>query len=141
MKSFITKSFFVIGILLSQSILAHNKEQSFEIFANQQQTISVQRYQLIHLYTPSNPSTGYTWTMLVTEPYLGCFKVLKDGVLKDSMDSSNSHTVPMPGAPKMQEWVIQSKCIGDYTLDFQYIRPWEKNIAPVQTMKVHLIVK
>lgn len=80
----------------------------------------------------SNPSTGYSWFLMDIEnnPY----------IILVNEHFHTSKTI-LSGAPGVQEFVLKGKSIGGTFLKFEYKRPWEKNIAPIQVQVQHVIIK
>lgn len=76
---------------------------------------------------PTNPSTGYEWV----------YTMDKDDVLVYVKDEYRANTVlGMPdrmGEGGMQTYVFQAEGEGTVTIDFSYVRPWDKSARPAAT--------
>jgi inhibitor of cysteine peptidase len=73
----------------------------------------------------SNPSTGYKWEL--AEP-------LNEGVIHLVGSEYRNSTNPMVvGAPGEEVWTFRAVALGRAMINLQYVRPWEKNVAPVKT--------
>lgn len=76
---------------------------------------------------PANPSTGYEWV----------YTMDRDDVLVFSKDEYRANTVlGMPertGEGGMQTYVFQAEGEGTVTINFSYVRPWEKSDKPAAT--------
>ena len=79
----------------------------------------------------SNPTTGYSWRL--AKP-ASLFDVAKDEYL------------PAPKAPNVvgsggkQVITLRAKQQGEETLNFEYVRAWEKDTAPVKTQQCRVKV-
>jgi len=85
---------------------------------------------------PSNPSTGYRWVLTLPPKFANCFKVLNNGSF--IKDRSGTQGIIQIGAPGLQEWEIQANCAGVYVLQWNNIRPWEKEQLPIKTYQIRL---
>ena len=73
---------------------------------------------------PSNPTTGYDWNVLVSNP-----DVVGDVSSKYSKDASGRI-----GAGGATTWTLRTGKIGETTLAFSYLRPWEKDTVPTRVV-------
>lgn len=85
---------------------------------------------------PSNPSTGFRWVLNLPPKAVNCLVLLRDGVFVK--DPSNNLPILQIGAPGIQEWEIQANCPGVYVLQWNNIRPWEKEQLPITTYQIRL---
>lgn len=74
----------------------------------------------------SNPSTGYSWRL--AKP-ASLFDVAKDDY-KPAPKQPN-----VVGSGGTQVITLRAKQQGEETLSFEYVRPWEKDTAPVKTQQ------
>jgi predicted secreted protein len=88
---------------------------------------------------PSNPSTGYRWTLSLPPKAVNCLSILKDGEFLRDPNSANQ-AIPLVGAPGLQEWVIKPSCSGVFVLQWNSLRPWEKDQLPITTHQIRLEV-
>ncbi len=72
----------------------------------------------------SNPTTGYSWRL--AKP-ASLFDVAKDDY-KPAAKQPN-----VVGSGGTQVITLRAKQQGEETLKFEYVRPWEKDVAPVKT--------
>jgi inhibitor of cysteine peptidase len=80
----------------------------------------------------SNPSTGYSWEMSGTPDKGVAVFVQKEYAQSDS---------GLVGAPGAEHWSFRAVGSGRTTIDFRYIRPWEKSGKPVDSASYEVIVK
>lgn len=74
----------------------------------------------------SNPSTGYSWRLAKSA---SLFDVAKD-------DYKPAPKAPgVVGSGGTQVITLRAKQQGEETLSFEYVRPWEKDTAPVKTQQ------
>ena len=79
----------------------------------------------------SNPTTGYSW------------RLAKPLVLFDLVRSeyeSSARAQPAAGSGGIQFFTLNAKQLGEETLRFEYVRPWEKDVAPVKTQACKVTV-
>lgn len=83
----------------------------------------------------SNPTTGYSWALLkpVDE------KILKFKGLKEEDDQEIEQ--PLIGQPTYEIFVLEALAPGKTTVELQYRRPWEKDVPPIKTYKIHIIIE
>jgi inhibitor of cysteine peptidase len=71
----------------------------------------------------ANPTTGYSW-QLSAPP----------GDQVSLIDQDYTPTgQQQPGSGGVQQFTFEAKTAGKTTLAFDYVRPWEKDVAPAQT--------
>ena len=83
------------------------------------------------LKLPSNPSTGYRWS-------------LAEGgapVLANLGQPRYQASGTLPGAGGVETWTLRAAQIGSQTLKFEYRRPWEKTVPPAKTLFFPITVK
>ncbi len=86
--------------------------------------VTLRRGQELVLRMPSNPSTGYRWSIALGGP----------GVL--SMVATPAYVRgpgAAPGAGGVEVWRFAAFLCGTETLVLKYARPWEKDTAPART--------
>ena len=88
---------------------------------------------------PSNPSTGYRWTLSLPAKAANCLSILKDGEFLRDPKSANQ-AIPLVGAPGLQEWIIKPSCPGVFVLQWNNLRPWEKDQLPITTHQIRIEV-
>ncbi|MFI9509815.1 protease inhibitor I42 family protein [Nocardia sp. NPDC052566] len=83
---------------------------------------------------PSNPSTGYSWTVLDLDPT----------VLKQEGDPEfrADPKVPVaPGSGGFSTWTFVGNAAGITRLNLDYARPWEQGMEPAQKFSLTIKVE
>lgn len=83
-----------------------------------------------------NPTTGYTWMMIVSPEPLD--ERLVDGLILDS-ESVTTQTEGLPGSPSVFNWVLSGAIPGAYNVNFDYDRTFDEN-PPIDTVKYTVLV-
>jgi inhibitor of cysteine peptidase len=81
----------------------------------------------------ANWTTGYRWQ--VARPLDG--RIVK-------FVSNRYFTITQPGlvgAPGREVWTFRAVGRGATSIAFQYVRPWEKDVAPVRTLTCGVVVR
>jgi len=81
---------------------------------------------------PGNPSTGYSWEVLGVDGYILAQEGEPEFIGEDSM---------LVGLGGQVRFIFIAKKAGSTTLELVYHRPWETNVAPLQTFTIHVTVK
>jgi inhibitor of cysteine peptidase len=95
-------------------------------------TIEVAVGQKILVQLPSNPTTGYQWSVLGKPAPL---------VFVKSDYAANPQAAARMGAGGMQTLRFTAKSEGKVELKLGYARPWEKDMAPAKTFVVTVVVR
>jgi len=85
------------------------------------------RGDLLVFRLPSNPSTGYSWSVAASKPGL----LLQQGEAACEIPKSAKGRV---GAGGPEVWRFRAVRAGTLTLTFSYARVWEKGVPPVRTL-------
>jgi len=94
-------------------------------------TIGLKAGQILAVRLDSNPSTGYSWQVSQVDA----------AVLKQQGEPQFIHPADAPpGAGGAQVFVFTAAAGGSTTLTLVYKRPFEPDVAPVQTFTVHVTV-
>jgi len=80
----------------------------------------------------ANHTTGYSWRLA---------KPLDPATLRQISDEYNAATSDAVGAPGEEVWTFESVAAGNVELDFEYVRPFEKDAKPVKTAKYSVVVE
>jgi inhibitor of cysteine peptidase len=80
----------------------------------------------------ANHTTGYSWRLA---------KPLDPAMLQQISDDYHAATSDAVGAPGEEVWTFESVAAGDVELDFEYVRPFEKDAKPVKTAKYSVVIK
>jgi len=85
------------------------------------------RGDLLVFRLPSNPSTGYSWSVAASKPGL----LLQQGEATCEIPKFAKGRV---GAGGTEVWRFRAVRAGTLTLTFSYARVWEKGVPPVRTL-------
>lgn len=99
--------------------------------SNAGRTIQIQSTDKLEVVLEANPSTGYVWSVASVEEH-----VLKQISMSEFAPSSKSI-----GSPGLITLIFEAVGKGQTLLKLAYRRPWEKNIAPLKTFEVTVVVK
>jgi inhibitor of cysteine peptidase len=105
---------------------------SGDVFSDPSQTIAATKGSEFLIALPSNPTTGYSWTVRVA------------GAAVESEGSAYQRRPVAPGvagAGGQQIFALEAEARGSATLTFSYARPWEKGKAAAKTAVFHVTVK
>ena len=80
----------------------------------------------------ANHTTGYSWRLA---------KPLNVDLLKQVSDVYNQVSSPRMGAGGKEVWTFEALSKGATDIEFEYARPFEKDAAPVNTAKFHIIIE
>ncbi|UYZ84591.1 protease inhibitor I42 family protein [Entomomonas sp. E2T0] len=100
-------------------------------FACQSIKLAVNQELVVNL--PSNPTTGYRWS-LVNQPHF--LKVVED----DNYQQDKTDGEPRVGVGGQSLWIFRAEAIGSDQLDLIYHRPWEKEQAPAKQLSCKITV-
>lgn len=114
----------ILGLLLSSSATAAQldltqKENGKDLWMD--------RGDILVFRLPSNPSTGYSWSVAASKPGL----LLQQGEATCELPKSAKGRV---GAGGTEVWRFRAERAGSLTLTFSYARVWEKGVPPVRTL-------
>jgi len=118
----------VAGLFVGHPARAAEKSDSaIEATVGKEFTISLE----------SNRSTGFGWQLP---------KPLDETIVKFvSNDYQNAPEAPgkerVVGVPGKEVWTFKALKSGKITIEFKYVRPWEKDKAPAKTQSVTVEVK
>ena len=80
----------------------------------------------------ANHTTGYSWRLA---------KPLDPAMLRQISDDYHAATSGAVGAPGEEVWTFESVAAGNVELDFEYVRPFEKDAKPAKTAKYSIVIK
>jgi inhibitor of cysteine peptidase len=96
-----------------------------------QQQIAMKTGDELEVILPGNPTTGYIWQKVA-----GAEKILvQQGDYKYTPDTK------LIGSGGKFVFTFKAIAAGEIKLRFQYLRPFEKNVPPVNTFEVKVIVR
>ena len=102
--------------------------------ANNGSSIELRVGQTLVLTLESNPTTGYEWS------YNGQSdsNITQQG---EAVFAANHAEKGWVGGGGVERWTFLAIKPGSETLNFEYKRPWEKDIEPVRTVFFHVKIK
>lgn len=89
--------------------------------------------QMLVVTLPANPSTGYSWEIAAIDPAI----VQQAGEATFAPVATDQARVGAGGTETFQFTTVGS---GTTTLTLIYHRPWEKDVAPLHTYTLQLVV-
>lgn len=131
-KSYITAALLVIVLSVAGcSLLEGGTLAVIKLTASDNgRTIELQVGQVLTFTLDANPSTGYTWEMTKLDQ-----KILQQiGEAEFTPDST------LPGAGGQQVFRFKAVSAGQTSLNLIYHRPWEKDVAPLKTFSLQVVV-
>jgi len=78
----------------------------------------------------STPGTGYSWAVTKDDPK---YLAIVNSTVKPSAKSA-------PGRPSLQLFEIRTLSVGQGTLRFSYLRPWERDVQPIRNCEITVLV-
>lgn len=99
--------------------------------ADNGRTLSLQSGEGLSVSLKITTGTGYTWRITHLDR-----KVLRP----DGAPTTVHNAHPMPGASALQVFRFMGAGAGTTHLEFEYARPWEKDVAPVRTFRLDVTV-
>lgn len=125
------KTIFFLLFFFSVSVVSYSQVTTFTESDTQ---VSVTAGDWFDVKLESNKTTGYAWTLMITDSN-------PDGVL---VEMGNEYINPEPGklgAPGNELWHFKTMQAGFCNLVFQYTRPWETNGTPSKTITIAVDIK
>ncbi len=95
------------------------------------QTVTVKAGESFTIKLSGNPTTGYGWQMADVDTSI----VQQDGKTAYKMD------LPIAGSGGMYTYHFKTVSAGTTTLNFKYLRSWEKDKAPYKTFTITIEVQ
>lgn len=100
--------------------------------------VQAQVGQVLSIRLTGNASTGYSWEWDEAAA-AGVLVRERDPVQADSNEPAASP--PVVGSPSTQTWRFRAAKPGNAELRLDYRRPWEQGIAPVQSVRLQIVVR
>jgi inhibitor of cysteine peptidase len=100
-----------------------DNDDSVVVYRQPGDTVSVSGGKRFMIELEANPTTGYTWQVSAAPG---------DQVRLVDQDYTPTGT-QQPGSGGVQQFTFEARSAGSTTLAFDYVRPWEKDVAPAQT--------
>ncbi len=85
----------------------------------------------------ANPTTGFQWQLL--KPLDG--QLLEAAGNRYQTTPQPAGKPPMVGVGGMEVWTFKALRAGETSIEFKYVRPWEKDTAPGQTAVFRVVIK
>jgi inhibitor of cysteine peptidase len=131
-KKFIKIALFVLFVAL---LAACGKKEMSVGRAENGGTVELKTGETLMISLDSNPSTGYSWEIQETDETL--LKLKGDPEFVQPPDNGT----PIVGAGGTQVFRFEALKAGTTTLTLVYHRPWEKDVAPIDTYSLTVAVK
>jgi inhibitor of cysteine peptidase len=94
--------------------------------------LTLSRGDTLEVSLPATSGTGYTWQAVpIADPIARQVRDMKFRAADNQM----------PGASGHQVFRFSVEASGTGSLEFRYVRPWEKDTPPAKVFKILLIVK
>jgi len=87
--------------------------------------------QVLVISLESNPSTGYSWQVAEID----------ENVVQQVGETEFEQLSPLLGAPEKQILRFKPVGAGQSTLKLVYRRPWEKDVEPLETYSLQVVVQ
>ncbi len=110
--------------------------EDFANAKNIQKQVELEKGAVLNVILGSNPTTGYSWTETAV--------LSNTSVLKQTAHvyiEPGKTNVPVVGAGGHERWTFSALEAGTVKVTMQYARPWEKDIPPVWTFELTVVVK
>ncbi len=119
------KKMTVIAALLCSWLtpgLSASQDESLAVAVGQEFTITLE----------ANPSTGYQWQLA---------KPPEKEIVQWVRSEYQHPDTKLIGAPGKEVWTFKGVGPGKTTIELHYLRPWEKNVAPVASRSFRVVVR
>ena len=122
----------VFLVMLAISLLAGCVSKETKLSAGDNgRKIELNKGQILVVTLEANPSTGYTWE--VAE--------LEKNFLRQIGETEFQPESDLLGAKGMQTLRFEAVNAGQTSLKLVYHRPWEKDVEPLQTFSIQVVVR
>ena len=114
---------------------SHAREKVVKVTEQQNgQTVKLRSGDILELSLPITGGTGFTWQVANAAS-----TVLRNDGQPEVQKSTDSQS--RPGATQIQVFRFAASSKGTEALKLQYLRPWEKNVAPAKEFAITILVK
>ncbi len=104
--------------------------------ADNGKAVTVKTGDLVQVVLAGNPTTGYSWSTSLTDADKAVLQQQGDAAYaQESTDPS------LVGGGGTFTFTYKAAAPGQVVLKFDYARPWETGVAPIQTYSVTITVK
>jgi inhibitor of cysteine peptidase len=124
----------IIAILLVVLVLAVGCTSSTEVMLDANDNdhqIELKKGQVLVIALEGNPTTGYTWEAVE----------LEEQVLRQKGETEFKPKSDAVGASGVQTLRFEAVNAGQTDLKLIYHRPWEKDVEPLETFSVQVVVR
>ena len=95
------------------------------------QTVTVKVGEPFVIKIHGNPTTGYSWQM---DSY-------DSGIVEQVKDTAYRPDSLLTGAGGVYTYTFRATAVGTVQLNFNYLRPWEKDVPPYKTFSITVEVQ
>ena len=97
-------------------------------------TVSLRPGERVTISLASNPTTGYSWQVVAIDEAL--LEMVAEPEYQPEAKAEG-----LVGAGGTESFLFQALAPGEATLTLGYARPWEVDVAPIETFSVHVVVE
>lgn len=141
MKIALLSGLFLMGIILfsaGDTMKNESKDKVFILMEGAESNITVESTGDFFVKIKSNPSTGYGWAVQkISDETVVKFK----GIKEDDEDDEEANERPLMGAPTYDTFIFAALKQGKAEVSLVYRRPWEKDVPPIKTHKIHISIE
>ena len=101
-------------------------------YANLEKLIHCKVGETFSIVLDSNPSTGYQWRLANSAD---------GGPLKLIGSKYRTSKLNLEGTGGKEIWSFEALSVAQKTIVFEYVRPWEKDLAPLRTHVFKVLVQ
>lgn len=123
----------MVGTLLFLAGCSSGPQEHRYTVADSGKTVTVNAGDTVIIELAGNPTTGYSWTQTA-----GDIAVLKPTADEPEYTSESTGMVGSPGT-FIFRWTAEAP--GTTTIELGYRRPWETDIAPIETFSLTVDVR
>lgn len=103
-----------------------DKVDANNIILDSSSTNYIEQGQQFKVELEENISTGYSWDYIIDN----------DGIELVNEESIQENNAPgIVGAPYKKVWTFKANSSGSYNMSFSKARPWEKDVAPIESVE------
>ncbi len=95
------------------------------------QTVTVKAGETFTIKLSGNPTTEYGWKLAEVDA----------SILKQAEDAGYKPDMPITGSGGTYTYKFTAQTAGTTTLNFDYVRPWEKDKPPYKTFSITIEVQ
>jgi len=125
----------LLTLLVALTVTTGCSPQQQEVkatIADDGREMQLKKGQTLVVTLEGNPTTGYSWE--VAEP-------LDEQVLRQTDEPEFKAESDLVGAGGVQILRFEAENAGKFTLKLVYHRPWEKDVEPLETYSIQVVVQ